>query len=404
MSYPDFRSAKTLRTHILQTMAFYYPRCVDPSGGFYHFFKDDGTVYDKHTRHLVSSTRYVFTFGMAYRQFGNPEYLEAVHHALRFLREAHRNPATGGYAWQLSWHDGQCRIEDGTNHCYGLAFVLLAYSHAIMAGVAEARAWLNETWELMEKRFWEPQYGLYADEATADWQIKPYRGQNANMHACEALIAAFEATGEIRFLHRAELLAHNISIRQAALANNMMWEHYTQDWQVDWEYNKDDKTNIFRPWGYQPGHLTEWAKLLLILERHQDHLQGHSDWLLPRAINLFDTAMEKAWDHEHGGIFYGFGPQNEICDGDKYFWVQAESLATAALLAHRTGKEGYWDWYEKIWAYSWDHMIDHQHGAWYRILTADNRAYSDEKSPAGKVDYHTMGACYEALNVLPAAN
>ncbi len=29
---------------------------------------------------------------------------------------------------------------------------------------------------------------------------------------------------------------------------------------------------------------------------------------------------------------------------------------------------------------------------------------SDEKSPAGKTDYHTMGACYEVLNVLrPAA-
>jgi hypothetical protein len=38
--------------------------------------------------------------------------------------------------------------------------------------------------------------------------------------------------------------------------------------------------------------------------------------------------------------------------------------------------------------------------AWYRILTADNRKISDEKSPAGKVDYHTMGACYEVLPLL----
>jgi len=33
-------------------------------------------------------------------------------------------------------------------------------------------------------------------------------------------------------------------------------------------------------------------------------------------------------------------------------------------------------------------------------LTRDNRKYSDEKSPAGKTDYHTMGACYEVLNAL----
>ena len=55
-----------------------------------------------------------------------------------------------------------------------------------------------------------------------------------------------------------------------------------------------------------------------------------------------------------------------ICDGDKYFWVQAESFAAAALLAVRTGEEGYWSWYDRIWDYSWRHMIDHRYGAWFR--------------------------------------
>jgi mannose/cellobiose epimerase-like protein (N-acyl-D-glucosamine 2-epimerase family) len=183
----------------------------------------------------------------------------------------------------------------------------------------------------------------------------------------------------------------------------LVWEHYHQDWSVDWEYNRDDKTNIFRPWGYQPGHLTEWAKLLLILERHAGHLQQSSSWLAPRAAELFDAALAKAWDGQYGGIFYGFGPDSEICDSDKYFWVHAESLAAAALLAARSeqdGKRRYLDWYDKLWHYSWQHFIDHRHGAWYRILAHDNSKITDEKSPAGKVDYHTMGACYEVLNVL----
>jgi len=87
-----------------------------------------------------------------------------------------------------------------------------------------------------------------------------------------------------------------------------------------------------------------------------------------------------------------------VCDHDKYFWVQAETFATAALLGKRTGNERFWDWYDEIWRYSWTHFVDHQYGAWYRILTCDNRKYSDEKSPAGKTDYHTMGACYEVLH------
>jgi mannose/cellobiose epimerase-like protein (N-acyl-D-glucosamine 2-epimerase family) len=120
----------------------------------------------------------------------------------------------------------------------------------------------------------------------------------------------------------------------------------------------------------------------------------------PRAAELFDAALAAPGTPEHGGIFYGFAPDGSICDGDKYFWVQAESLAAAALLAHRTGNDTYWQWYDRIWAYSWEHFVDHRYGAWYRILTPDNRKYSDEKSPAGKTDYHTMGACYEVLNVL----
>jgi mannose/cellobiose epimerase-like protein (N-acyl-D-glucosamine 2-epimerase family) len=401
---PDFHSRDTLLAHIRHTMAFYHPRCIDPEGGFYHFFKDDGTVYDRHTRHLVSSTRFVFTYAMAYRHFGDAQYADAMRHGVRFLREVHRNPSTGGYAWQLRWQDRTATVLDDTNHCYGLAFVLLAYAHAALAGMEEARDYLAETWGLMESRFWQEQHGLYADEASGNWTVlHPYRGQNANMHTCEALLAAWEASGELRYLHRAEQLAHNITVRQAALADGLVWEHYHQDWSVDWEYNRHDKTNIFRPWGYQPGHLTEWAKLLLILERHAGHLQQSSAWLAPRAAELFDAALARAWDGQYGGIFYGFGPDGEICDSDKYFWVQAESLAAAALLAARSeqgGKRRYLDWYDKLWHYSWQHFIDHRHGAWYRILAHDNSKITDEKSPAGKVDYHTMGACYEVLNVL----
>jgi mannose/cellobiose epimerase-like protein (N-acyl-D-glucosamine 2-epimerase family) len=382
-------------------MAFYDPHCIDHSGGFYHFFKDDGSVYDSSTRHLVSSTRFVFNYAMAFRQFGIPEHLARVRHGLAFLRDVHRNPDSGAYAWQLRWQDGQSTILDGTNHCYGLAFVLLAYARALMAGVTEARGYLSETFEMMEQNFWEPEYGLYADEASADWSVlSPYRGQNANMHSCEALLAAFEATAEMRYLHRAETLAANITERQSALSGAIVWEHYMSDWSIDWDYNKSDPANLFRPWGFQPGHLTEWAKLLLILERHSALLLAPSDWIAPRAIALFDAAMDKAWDHQYGGIHYGFDLQGNVCDADKYFWVQAESVAAAALLADRTGRQDYWDWYEKIWTYCWKNFIDHDHGAWYRILDRSNRKLSDEKSPAGKTDYHTMGACYEILHAL----
>ncbi|HJR73419.1 MAG TPA: AGE family epimerase/isomerase [Luteimonas sp.] len=388
---PDFRSPAFLRAHVARTMAFYHPRAIDPSGGFFHYFKDDGAVYDASHRHLVSSTRFVFNYAMAYREFGDDEYLAAARHGLEYLRHKHRDSASGGYAWTL--RDGAA--EDRTNHCYGVAFVLLAYSTALKAGIQEAGAWMDETWRLLEGRFWDADAALYRDEADADWRFSDYRGQNANMHMCEAMLAAFEASGERRYLDRALQLADHMTRRQAAKAGGLVWEHYDRDWNVDWDYHRDDPKHLFRPWGFQPGHQTEWAKLLLILDRYAD-----ADWLVPKARHLFDTALARSWDERRGGMYYGFDPDGAVCDDDKYFWVQAESLAAAALLAARTGETVYWDWYEKLWAYSWRHFVDHRYGAWYRILDADNRKYSDEKSPAGKTDYHTMGACYEVLNVL----
>jgi mannose/cellobiose epimerase-like protein (N-acyl-D-glucosamine 2-epimerase family) len=399
--FPNFRSKLVLLEHAQHSMRFYHPRAIDPNGGLYHYFKDDGTVYDSRHRHLVSSTRFVFTYAMAYRQFHDAGYLEGLKHALTFLRIAHRDPVSGGYAWML---DGD-KVEDGTQHAYGLAFVLLAYAHATMAGQEQARAWIGETFELMEQRFWDSEAGLYADEASRDWSVvSTYRGQNANMHACEALQAAYQATGEKRYLERAFTIAYNITQRQAQRCGGLIWEHYDTNWQPDWKFNIDDPENLFRPWGYQPGHFTEWAKLLLQLEARGAVLQKDLGWLLPTAERLFQVAVNKGWDAEHGGLCYSLAPDLAICDFHKYFWVQAESAAAAAMLAQRTGEQSYWDWYQRIWEYSWTHMVDHQHGAWYRILDRENRKLSDEKSPAGKVDYHTMGACYDIVSVLGAAD
>ncbi|MBB1060810.1 AGE family epimerase/isomerase [Marilutibacter spongiae] len=397
---PDFRDPSFLRGHIAHTMAFYHPRAIDPAGGFFHYFRDDGRIQDRRHRHLVSETRFVFNYAMAAREFGDADCLRAVRHGLASLRTHWRDARRGGYDWTR--RDG--RSEDTTRHAYGMAFVMLAYATALKAGETEARAWMDETWALLELRYWDAAAGLYRDEATADWAFADYRGQNANMHLCEALIAAFEASADTRYLDRALTLAVNMTRRQAGLAGGLVWEHYDRYWNVDWDYHRDDPRHLFRPWGFQPGHQTEWAKLLLILDGHQAARGAPRDGLVETARQLFDRAMRHAWDHEYGGLCYGFDPHGRVCDDDKYFWVQAESIAAAARLAVATGDARYWAWYQRLWTYAWTHFVDHRHGAWYRTLDRRNRRYDDLKSPAGKTDYHTMGACHDVLALLRAGH
>ncbi|WP_104202508.1 AGE family epimerase/isomerase [Billgrantia saliphila] len=396
----DVYDTACLEAHVRKTMAFYHPRAIDPQGGFHHYLRDDGETYDRRHRHLVSSARYVVTYARYAEHFQQPEYLDWARHGLDFLERFHFQPDYQGYAWTLV--DG--RVEDDTNHCYGLAFVLLAYATALKAGVEEARQGLYRVHELQTSRFWEAEWQRYADEADRHWQVSDYRGQNANMHSCEALIAAYDATGDRAFLERALQLArafclesaqHDATSERKPEQGGWIWEHYDRQWRRDLDYHRDDPRHLFRPWGYQVGHQTEWAKLLLLLER-----RASEAWLLPTASRLFLSSVEAGWHPEHGGLVYGLDLEGNLFDEDKYFWVQAESLACAAMLGQRTGEPVFWQWYERLWDYSWRHMIDHRHGAWYRILTPDNRRYSDEKSPAGKVDYHTMGACYDVIETL----
>ena len=386
----DFRSAGFLKRHIRDIIGFYHPRCLDEEyGGFVNQMLDDGTVFDRMTKHLVGTCRFTYNYALASLVLGPEEYRAAAAHGVRFLLEHHRR-GDGGYAWVLSGQD----VVDGTRHCYGHAFVLLAAAGARKAGAEGADALLEDIWNLLESRFWDAEASLYVDEiAAGDWsRVDAYRGQNANMHMCEAMLCAWEATGEMRYLDRADLLARRICRDLASRVDGLVWEHYKSDWSHDWDYNKDNPKHLFRPYGYLPGHFTEWSKLLLILNRHRP-----ADWLAPKAEMLFGAAMQRAYVAETGAINYAFAPDGAILDTDQYYWVFSETFAAAAILAHVTGNAEYWDWYDRVWTYADAHFVDHDHGAWYRILDRDGRKYSNEKSPAAKADYHPLAACFEVL-------
>ena len=385
----DLWSRSFLQDQIEKIVNFYYPECIDEKlGGYINQFRDDGSIFDDQTKHLVGTCRFVYIFSIAAILTEKSEYKEAARHGVQFLLDHHRQPK-GGYAWILEG----LKVNDATNHCYGHAFVLLAFATSLKAGIQESAEPLVETFNLMERRFWRQDDRLYVDEISSDWSIvDPYRGQNANMHTCEAMIAAFEATGETNYLDRATALAIRVCVDMTKPSDGMVWEHYDKNWDPDWQYNLDDPKNLFRPFGYLVGHWMEWAKLLLILEEYNPQ-----EWMLPHAKRLFNAAIEQGWDHNSGGMNYAVSPNGEIIDTDRYYWVLSETVAAAGLLANRTGDSTYTDWYSKSWTWSLENLVDQQYGGWYRVLDNKNQRYNDLKSPASKTDYHPVAACWEVL-------
>ncbi len=385
-----FERPEFLEKHIASSLAFYDPRVFAKDGGFYGCFLDDGTCFDPNSRQLVGSARYVFNYATAYRLYGHSKDLEWAKWGLDFLIKGHKQ-SNGSYAWLLE----KGVVTDTRVMAYGHAFVILAAAACHRVGIASALPILNETFDFMETYFWDASARAYFDERDQTLeQLSPYRGQNANMHMCEALLAAWQATADVRFLDRAEKLANLFAVDLAAQSNGQIWEHYDANWNVDMEYNIDFPNDRYKPWGFQPGHQLEWSKLLMIL----DGERPNEKWL-PKAQSLYCAAMRTGWDKTFGGIVYGVAPDGKYCSTNKYFWVQAEGFAAAWRLYKTTGEDQYLQDYRRIWRWSWEHMIDNVHGEWFRVRNREGSALDNKKSPYGKTGYHTMGACWDVLSV-----
>ncbi|ELZ02703.1 AGE family epimerase/isomerase [Natrialba asiatica] len=389
-----YRTRVALRHQFRDVLNFYYPDCLDTRIGGYVAQLDerDGHVYDERTRHLVATARGVHNFSLGVLADGPHWCRHAAEHGLRFLSTAHWDPATEGYDWLL---DGRTPT-DRTRYCYGHAFALLASARALQAGIPGARAELERAFAVLEDRFWEPTHELYADQAAPDWtRVDPYRGQNANMHACEALLAAYEATDDERYLDRAYTVADRFT-RQLTRTHDLdglLWEHYTESWEPDRSHNADNPRHQFRPPGFQPGHHAEWAKLLALLADHHS-----ADWLLSRARELFDAAVELGWDDEFSGLYYTVEADGTPIVPDKYGWAHAEAIGASALLSRED--ETYLSWYDRLWEYAESHLINPRYGNWYERLPRGHDRDGPNRGTAVEPGYHPLTNCWLAMDAV----
>jgi mannose/cellobiose epimerase-like protein (N-acyl-D-glucosamine 2-epimerase family) len=389
-----WRDSDWLRTRVERILEFYHPDCIDTTHGGYvaQFDEETGELYDERSKHLVATCRFIANYALGYQLLDRDWCRSACEHGLNFLLDHHHDETQGGYHWIVEGSDPV----DSRRVCYGHAFVVLALARAAAADVGSRAVPLAETVDFVLDRFWEDEYGLCKSEYDPTWtRAEAYRGQNANMHMSEALIAAYEVTGENRYLDDAVTVANALTVRLTQETDGLIWEHYTPTWEHDFTYNREAPTDTFRPWGYQPGHQIEWAKLLATLSRHRDE-----EWLLPRAAELFHLAVEKGWDSDRGGFYYSLDREGTPVVTAKYSWEVAEAIGAAAALYERTGESQYLGWYDTFWRYATEHTINPEYGNWYTKVTETNEPVPTTEGTAVEPGYHPIGACAEALRSL----
>ncbi|MBZ2195567.1 AGE family epimerase/isomerase [Occultella gossypii] len=358
-----------------------------PEGGF-GWLDATGVPTPGRPRMLYVTCRMTHAFALG-TLLGVDGSAELVDHGLQALRGLFGDRAHGGWFTSVG-ADGPA---DDRKWSYPHAFVVLAAASAATIGRPGATELLDDALHVMAERFWDEEAGMVVEQWDVGFtRLDPERGANANMHAVEAFLAAWAATGRDVWRDR----ALRIGSRMVDVARRHEWrlpEHYDAAWHPALDRYRDRPRDPFKPFGATPGHGLEWARLLVQLHLAYESAPGGSPaWLIPAAEQLADAAVRDGW-HVDGapGFVYTVDWEGTPVIRSRLHWVTCEALGAAAMLWQVTGDERHARRYETWWAYAERYLIDELRGSWHHELDEHNAPSATIRD--GKADaYHALQA------------
>ena len=397
----DTEENKAFMNELTEDLLKFGHRFPAPTGSSY-YLGDDGTPWTDRPRETWITCRMAHVYSIGYI-LGHKGSEDLVDQALKGIRGELHDDINGG------WYPGitaDGKILTG-KQCYMHAFVILAASSAVLAGRPGASELLKEALAIYDKRFWNDEEGLSCDTWNTEFTVcDPYRGLNANMHTVEAFLAVADVTGNEVYRERAGRIIDHV----IAWAENNNWripEHFTTDWHVDLDCNKDRPADQFKPYGATPGHGIEWARLITqwAVSTYEDKAEAKN--YTDAAADLFNRAVNDAWNADgFPGIVYTTDWDGKPVVHDRMHWTLAEAINTSAVLFRATGETKYADMYSEFLMYLDEKVLDHKNGSWFHQLDRENNVIGTVWP--GKSDiYHALQAtlipyCDISVSVAPA--
>ena len=371
---------------------------VSPLGGF-GYLDAMGKIDAGKPRETYQQARFIQVYGIAHLM-GLGDYQSQLVEGLNTLNIQMHDSNHGGYFNSIN-PDGSAA--SGEKLCYDHVFVLLAAVMGVACGVKEADETLAEIDTILERFFWDENFLMMKNHWDNDFkELDSYRGMNANMHAVEALLAAYDVTKQQKYFDRAYAIAKR-SIDGFARNNPkspwLLPEHFNSDWEPELAFNAESPADPFRPYGVTIGHLFEWSRLLV--QMHHGLNGPEHEWMLEGARGLYTTATKYGWAPDGAeGFVYTLDWDTTPITHARMWWVPAEAVLAAYCLNQETGEQEFIDDYLKWWSYIDESVIDHVNGSWFAELDQNQKVVSNTWE--GKPDvYHSFQAA--VLPLLPNA-
>ena len=406
--------------HLCQELLpFWTSRMIDKKyGGYITHFDQNGQDMGTDEKSLIAQTRSVFTLASAHRaSYGGGKYLELAKHGVDYLLENMWDKGNGGCFWMTN-RAGEVTIDQKI--MYGHSFVIYSLSeYTLASGDPVGLEYAEKTFDLIEKHAWDPEYGGYFEMFSKDWNRNgpgslggDRKTLDVHMHLMEAFTTLYEASGKQK--HKDKLIAV-IDL----LLNHQLHKKYgtaiPQFW-ADWSVAPQIKFDIV--WGWD--RFSEDGQKSSALDNTSYGHNVEFAWLLHHAIQtanldfgkyegimkkLVDHAVENGIDHKYGGVYVEGAHSGAVYDREKEFWQQAEVMIGMLDACLMWGYDRYWEAYVPVHRFVVDHMIHHEVGEWWPLMTREGKPIWTHMSHSWKVNYHTVRAgiqCLERLKRLDA--
>jgi len=300
MSIGAFQTqARLLKEWTLKAaLPFWAQTAIDDRHGFYEALDLDGRPLTQAIRRVRVQSRQIYVYARA-AKLDWYDGLSIAQNTFDFMCDTAlgRDPQAG-FVHRLN---PDYSVNSDMRDFYDHAFHLLACATLLQNGPHPgARNLINEISALLTT--WESPYGGWQEGST---QNLPRR-QNPHMHALEAFMALYDATGDSQYLDMAKTVFDLFEQLFYDSQHIIIREFFTQDWQISDGLLGDTS---------EPGHSAEWVWLLWEFEKRTGYDSAHYAQKLYSKLHLPAIFLN---DETH----YDGTPRRQT----KRLWVQTELI------------------------------------------------------------------------------
>lgn len=386
--------ASQLRKELTDSILPYWMnRMCCPEGGFYGRI-DGGEHLDADAPvGNIMTARILWTFAAAYRILGRQEYLDMALRAKDLLIKKFYDPDFGGTYWSLN-PDGTPL--DSKKQIYAIAFSIYGLAELNRAtGDGQALEYAIKLFNSIEDHSYDGDRGGYFEAFTRSWDaIEDMRLSDKDANESKTMnthLHVLEAYTCLCRVWKSSLLEERLRGLVSVFENHILGSdgHLRLFFDNSWNCGYDIVSY---------GHDIEASWLLheAALVLGDAEVLRRVEALVPRIA----AAASEGFTPE-GGMIYEREGADGPADGDRHWWVQAESVV---------GYFNQWDHFGvqeglenalMCWEFIKKSLVDRENGEWFWSLRADGSVNrDDDKAGFWKCPYHNGRMCMEIIERL----